>query len=128
MQPEHAILFEPLQVRKWNLRNRIVCPPMVTNRDIVSEDGIKWYQRTAHGGVGLLIVEATRTTKFEDGALNAKNLSRLAEAIKQEGAVVAIQLFMAPVDGRNSPDELTKSDIRLSVERFKKAALKGESF
>ena len=110
------------------MRNRIVCPPMVTNRDIVSEDGIKWYQRTAHGGVGLLIVEATRTTKFEDGALNAKNLSRLAEAIKQEGAVVAIQLFMAPVDGRNSPDELTKSDIRLSVERFKKAALKGESF
>ncbi|MGQ9462070.1 MAG: oxidoreductase [Candidatus Fervidibacter sp.] len=123
MQPEHAILFEPLQVRKWNLRNRIVCPPMVTNRDILSEDGIKWYQRIAHGGVGLLIVEATRTTKFEDGTLDAKNLSRLAEAIKQEGAVAAIQLFMAPVDRKNSPDELTKSDIRLSVERFKKAAL-----
>lgn len=123
MQPEHAILFEPLQVKKWTLRNRIVCPPMVTNRDIVGDDGIEWYRRIAHGGVGLLIVEATRTTKFEDGTLNAKNLSRLAEAIKREGAVASIQLFMAPVNGHNSPDELTRSDIRLSVERFRKAAL-----
>ena len=123
MLPEHAILFEPLQVRKWSLRNRIVCPPMVTNRDIVGDDGIEWYRRIAHGGVALVIVEATRTTKFEDGTLNARNLSRLAEAIKREGAVAAIQLFMAPVDGRNSPDELTKNDIRLSVERFKRAAL-----
>ena len=123
MQPQHAILFEPLQVRKWTLRNRVVCPPMVTNRDIVSDDGIEWYRRIARGGAALVIVESTRTTKFEDGTLNAKNLSRLAEAIKREGAVAAIQLFMAPVDGRNSPDELTKSDIRLSIERFRKAAL-----
>ncbi len=122
MQPEHVLLFEPLQVKGFRLRNRIVCPPMVTNRDIVGEDGIAWYQRIAHGGVALVIVEAPRTSRFEDGTLNAQNLSRLAEAIKREGAVAVIQLFMAPVNGRNTPDELTKSDIRLSIERFRKAA------
>lgn len=123
MHPERAILFEPLQVRQWTFRNRIVCPPMVTNRDIVGVDGIDWYRRIAHGGVALVIVESTRTDKFEDRTLNPKNLGRLAEAIKQEGAIAAIQLFMAPVEGRSSPDELTKSDIRLSIERFRKAAL-----
>ncbi len=122
MLPEHALLFEPLSVKGIRLRNRIVCPPMVTNRDIVGEDGIAWYQRIAHGGVAMVIVEATRTSKFEEGILTAKNLSRLAEAIKREGSIAAIQLFMAPVDGRNSPDELTKSDIRLSIERFRQAA------
>ncbi len=121
MRLEHAILFEPLTVKGLTLRNRIVCPPMATNRNIIGEDGIGWYRRIAKGGVGLVIIEATRTTKF-GGELNANNLCRLVDAVKSEGAAVAIQLFMAPVDGRNSPDELSKDDIRLSIDRFKGAA------
>lgn len=121
MTDEYAILFEPLTIKGITLRNRIVCPPMATNRNIVGEDGIAWYRRIAKGGVGLVIIEATRTTKFGT-QLNAKNLCRLVDAVKSEGAVIAIQLFMSPVDGRNHPDELTEADIRLSVERFKRAA------
>lgn len=121
MAPEYAMLFEPLTVRGVRLRNRIVCPPMVTNRNIVGDDGIEWYRRIAEGGVGLVIVEATRTARFEE-ELKAENLSGLVEAVKGEGAAVAIQLFMSPVDGRNSPDSLSRDDIALSLERFCKSA------
>lgn len=118
---EYSPLFQPLVVRGRKLRNRIVCPPMVTNRDIVGKDGIEWYRRIAKGGVGLVIVEATHTSRFGED-LNVDGLRRLVEAVKGEGAAVAIQLFMSPVDGRNSPDSLPPKDISLSVDRFRRAA------
>ena len=118
---EYSPLFQPLVVRRIKLRNRIVCPPMVTNRDIVGKDGIEWYRRMAEGGAGLVIVEATHTSRFGED-LNVDGLRRLVEAVKGEGAAVAIQLFMSPVDGRNSPDSLTPKDISLSVDRFRRAA------
>lgn len=121
MRQEHAVLFEPLVVKDVTLRNRIVCPPMVTNRNIVGEDGIEWYRGIAEGGVGLVIVEAVRTARFE-ADLTADNLRRLVDVVKGEGAAIAIQLFMSPVDGRNEPDALSKDDIKLSIERFKRAA------
>lgn len=121
MSPDYSILFEPLTVKHLTLRNRIVCPPMVTNRDIVGDDGIEWYRRIADGGVGLVIVEATHTARFED-KLNAENLRRLVDAVKGAGAAIAIQLFMSPVNGRNNPDALSKDDIMLSIDRFRRAA------
>jgi len=119
---EYSPLFQPLVIRGRKLRNRIVCPPMVTNRNIVGKDGIEWYRRIARGGAGLVIVEATRTSRF-GRELKVDGLRRLVEAVKGEGAVVAIQLFMSPVDGRDSPDSLTREDISLSVERFRRAAV-----
>ena len=63
-------LFTPLQIGHKTLRNRIVMPPMVVNRDLAgasgdaSHDGRAWYGRHAQGGVGLVIVEATNVVDF----------------------------------------------------------------
>lgn len=116
-----SILFEPIKVGHLVLRNRIVCPPMVTNRGITTPSGIEWYRRIANGGVGLVIVEATQTERFGND-ITVDGLKRLVEAVKGEGAAVAIQLFMSPVDGRNNPNTLTPDDIKLSIERFRRAA------
>ena len=47
----YARLFEPLAVRGQTLRNRVVMPPMVSLRGILSEDGRQWYEDRARGGV-----------------------------------------------------------------------------
>ena len=62
IQPE--ILYKPLKIRSKQMRNRIVMPPMVVNRNIGAEDGWVWYGRHAAGGVGLVIVEASNVTRF----------------------------------------------------------------
>ncbi|MCS7252631.1 MAG: hypothetical protein RMK18_04445 [Armatimonadota bacterium] len=121
MASEYDILFEPFKVKHMMLRNRIVCPPMVTNRGITTDDGIEWYRRIANGGVGLVIVEATQTARIGED-IKVDGLKRLVEAVKAEGAAIAIQLFMSPVDGRNNPNAFTIEDIRLSIDRFKRAA------
>lgn len=121
MASEYDILFEPLTVKHLTLRNRIVCPPMVTNRGITTNDGVEWYRRIANGGVGLVIVEATQTARIGED-IKVDGLKRLVEAVKNEGAAIAIQLFMSPVDGRNNPNDMTASDIALSIDRFKRAA------
>jgi 2,4-dienoyl-CoA reductase-like NADH-dependent reductase (Old Yellow Enzyme family) len=121
VREELSILFEPLTVKGLTLRNRIVCPPMATNRGITTPDGIEWYRRIARGGAGMVIVEATQISRFGED-IKLDGLKKLAEAIKSEGAVSAIQLFMSPVDGRNEPNSLTKQDIKLSIYRFRNAA------
>lgn len=99
-------LFEKFKLGSITLRNRIVMPPMATlfgNRDgTVSSLQIAYYGRRSRGGAGLIIVENTaihpegvnyigtleiHSERFEEG------LSRLASAIKTNGAVAAIQLF-----------------------------------
>ncbi|MBI3920667.1 MAG: NADH:flavin oxidoreductase [Armatimonadetes bacterium] len=121
MLTEHAVLFEPLSVKGVNLRNRIVLPPMVSNRDIAEAEGVDWYREFAEGGVGLVIVEATRTFRF-DTDLTPDSLRPLVESVHQAGAAIAIQLFMAPEDGRDAPAEMTREDVQRGLERFARAA------
>ncbi len=121
MLPEHAPLFEPLRVKKTTLRNRIVLPPMVSNRDISASEGVEWYRELAEGGVGLVIVEATRTHRF-DHELTPESLKPLVEAVHRAGAAIAIQLFMAPEDGRDAPHKMTPEGIDRGLQRFARAA------
>ena len=88
---DHAGLFEPFDVRGFTLRNRIVMPPMVAVRDILGDEGRAWYAERAHGGVGLVIVEATPLGLLVEGAVPA--LRQLVDAVHEAGALVAIQLF-----------------------------------
>lgn len=121
MLPEHAILFEPLEVKGRRLKNRIVVPPMATNRDIVGDDGIEWYRRLAEGGAALVIVEGTPVSRFGED-LTEEGLRRLAEAIHEGGALAAIQLFM---DGRargRGPSDLSREEIAEFVRLFREAA------
>jgi 2,4-dienoyl-CoA reductase-like NADH-dependent reductase (Old Yellow Enzyme family) len=57
MNIEPSPLFQPLQIGPKTLRNRIVMPPMVVNRDLAGADGPEWYGQRASGGAGLVIVE-----------------------------------------------------------------------
>ena len=92
---DYSVLFRPFSVKSVTLRNRIVVPPMVTNRDITGSDGIQWYARLARGGAGLVIVEATSVDRF-GAALRGDKLRDLVDAVHQEGAAIAIQLFPVP--------------------------------
>lgn len=102
-------LFEPTQIGRMKLKNRLVCPPMV--RNYATEDGfvtqrsIDHYERLARGGVGLIIVEATciespRGKAFDyqlvlDDDRFIPGFRQLAQAIQQHGARVAVQLHHA---------------------------------
>jgi len=114
-------LFEPLTVKDRTIPNRIVMPPMVSNRSIVGDDGIEWYRERAAGGVGLVIVEATAVNRFVE-ELTAENLGRLVEAIHEDGALAAIQLFPVTFGSDISPGELTLEQIREIVQLFERAS------
>ncbi len=98
-------LLSPFRIGHLRLRNRIVYPPMATNYS--TDDGYVT-QRLVHyaveraKGVGMYIVECTgvhprgkniaRSPMIDDDRF-IPGLSRLASAIKAEGAVAAIQLI-----------------------------------
>ncbi len=92
MTQDVSALFSPLKVKAKTLRNRIVMPPMVVNRDVAGKDGREWYGRHAKGGPALVIVEATGVVKFGD-QLTAKDLKPLVDGIHKGGALAAIQFL-----------------------------------
>ncbi|MFX0198855.1 MAG: FAD-dependent oxidoreductase [Candidatus Hodarchaeota archaeon] len=99
-------LFEPLQLKKVSLRNRIVMPPMASRlalpNGIVSESLIDYYEERAKGGVGLIIVEysyidekASQALPGQLGIYDEKLiplLNELVERIKAHGAKIALQI------------------------------------
>jgi len=104
-QPVH--LFEPLKLRGVTLRNRIGVSPMC---QYSSEDGFAndWHLvhlgARAAGGAGLVIVEATaveprgRISPQDLGIWDDRHvapLARVADFIRSQGAVPAIQLAHA---------------------------------
>ena len=104
-------LFEPLELRAVKLRNRIVVSPMC---QYSAQDGhvADWHLvhlgKFAQGGAGAVFVEATavekrgRITHGDTGIwddAHVPGLRRIAEFVKSQGAVPAIQLAHA---GRKS--------------------------
>jgi len=99
-------LFEPGRIGTMEIKNRIVMPAMATN--LASEDGyitdqiISYYEERAKGGVGLIVVEFS-CVEFPRGRPTSRQvcisddrylpgLTKLAKAIKKQGARAAIQL------------------------------------
>ena len=121
MSPDVSLLFEPLGVKGYTFRNRIVMPPMVANRGIVSPAGLQWYGEHAAAGVGLVIVEATSVGRFGED-LNPENLRRLVEAIHNGGALAAIQLFPVTFGRKVAPGELDPDEIQQIISRYEPAA------
>lgn len=99
-------LLEPIQIGSVVLKNRMVMPPMETahnNADgSVSQEMLDYYTERACGGVGLIIVQNTCVDSLASRSapcqLRADNhhmipgLSKLAEAIKVNGAAAILQL------------------------------------
>lgn len=99
-------LFQPGQIGKLTLRNRIVMPPMVTqfatDTGGVSEAHLHYLQERARGGVGLIIVEATCVDAATglafacglrlDNERYVAGHSVLTEVVQSYGARIAVQL------------------------------------
>jgi dimethylglycine catabolism A len=100
-----ASLFEPGRIGPVELPNRIVMAPMTTRaadtEGFVSAQTIAYYTARARGGVGLVTVEMAspercgRHRRHELGIFDDRflpGLTRLASAIRAEGAKTSIQL------------------------------------
>ncbi|GLC29779.1 acetoacetate decarboxylase family protein [Clostridium omnivorum] len=99
-------LFEPGNIGKVTIKNRLVMAPMgcgLANLDgTPSEDMIAYYEARAIGGAGLIIPEITRVNDVHGPGLmrqlsvtkdrHIEGLSKLAEAIHKHGSKVFIQL------------------------------------
>jgi 2,4-dienoyl-CoA reductase-like NADH-dependent reductase (Old Yellow Enzyme family)/thioredoxin reductase len=105
-------LFSPIRIKKMELPNRVVMPPMGTNLGnpdgTVSEANIAYLKRRAHSGVGFVITEISAV--HPSGAvINSQlgsyddrfipGLKKLAAAVHEGSAKVALQLHHA---GRES--------------------------
>ncbi|MBI4286093.1 MAG: FAD-dependent oxidoreductase [Chloroflexi bacterium] len=154
-QPGFKRLFEPGLIGQMEIKNRIVKPPMGTN--YATPDGFvtpvmkAYYERTAMGGVGLVIVE----TACVDASLGKSiahelqisddkfipGLSELARCMRRHGAKTAIQLHHAGREALSrfigtqpvapspiaspwgeKPRELTVAEIKAIIGRFVDAA------
>ncbi len=148
-------LFTPFKVKGLSFRNRLVMPALASF--LVDDDGnitdaiIEHYKRRAASGVSMVIVEACAVSPegivsrhqgriFDDRFI--EGFSRLADAIKKEGAIAGIQIHhsgrqtsprvikqspFAPsplpcptIKGEVRP--LTKSEIKAIEKKFADAA------
>lgn len=115
MERKQSLLFEAFEQRGVRMRNRLVVSPMC---QYSAEEGMAndWHLvhlgSRAAGGAGLVMVEATavvaegRISYGDMGLWNdgqAAPLARIAEFVKSQGAVAAIQLAHA---GRKASTEL----------------------
>ena len=97
-------LGDPLTIKHMQLRNRLVLPPLTTNygssEGMVNKEILQFYQQRSKD-VGLVIVEATAVRSdgrivpgslglWEDSQISG--MARLADTIKKQGAVAAIQV------------------------------------
>lgn len=145
------MLFDSYTLKGNIIKNRIVMPPMVTY-SLVREDGfldekhIHYYEKRAKNEIGTIIVEASGI----DGNQKAWNqigiwddkfitgLSKLAGVINSNGAFSVIQLHNAGLKAKLSEypygpsvidgygREMTKEDIKKSIEDFKNAAIRAK--
>jgi NADPH2 dehydrogenase len=154
-----ANLLTPISISILKLRNRIVLPPMwsgkATPQGGVTDTVIERLKVRAAGGCALVIVEHTfvhprgRHSALQMGVHSDEmldGLSRLASAVKAEGAAVALQIThsgskgssavsgLNPVgpsaipfpllSGSEIPEELTVSQIQEIVALFGDAAVR----
>ncbi len=114
-------LFKPLQVKGYTIPNRMVMPPMATNRGIVSDAGLGWYGEHAAGGVGMVIVEAVAADRFGK-ELTVEGLAALVKAIHRGGALAAIQLFPVMFGRNPKPGDLEPVEIHEMTRHYEAAA------
>ncbi len=108
-EPELRELFQPCNIGKLQLKNRVVLPPMGNN--FGAEDGsvtpqlVDYYTERAMGGPGLIITEmvsidspsgqrGARQLRIDDDRFIV-GLSRLAQQVHDSGCKMALQLCHA---------------------------------
>ena len=111
-------LFTPFQIKNLTLKNRIVLPPLasflIEKGGGITDRAVEHYRRRAAGGPAMVIMEACAVSP--EGVVSEnqaridsdrliEGLSRIAEAIRAEGAVPAIQIHHA---GRQTSAKVIK--------------------
>ncbi len=147
-------IFEPIMINQLHVKNRIYMPAMHLGMAVdfeVSDPLVAFYTERARGGAGLICVGYATVDEFSGNTTNIgahkdtfiPGLSRLAKAIKENGARSAVQLnhagrynFSFFLNGqqpvapsaiasrmtKETPRALTIPEIRTVVERFAQAA------
>jgi len=148
---QYERLFSPGRIGTMKLKNRIVYPPMGTNvgtfEGEVTERLIAYHAARAKGGVGLDIIENVGVDTKASGArlpfgVNIDDdrflpgLTKLADAIKKNGAKAAVQIYHGtiwatpeerPVFGAELPIELAEDNIQLAIQRHAEAARRAKA-
>ena len=152
-------IFEPIDINTLHVKNRIYMPAMHLGMAAdfqVTDQIVNFYAERARGGAGLICVGYATVDELSGNTQNIgahsdafiPGLTRLAEAINQNGARSVVQLnhagrynFSFFLDGkqavapsaiasnltRETPRVLTLEEIRVIVEAFAQAALRVKS-
>ncbi|NNL78240.1 MAG: NAD(P)-binding protein, partial [Desulfobacterales bacterium] len=98
-------LFAPFKIKNLYIKNRIVMPALasflIRNDGSITDATIEHYRRRAAGGPAMIIVEACAVSPegvvsphqarlYDDRFIDG--LSKIAKAVKEEGAVPAVQI------------------------------------
>ena len=123
-------LFEPIQIGKTTIKNRIFMPPISTNmadKGYVTDDLVAHYSARAKGGVGLIVTEVVTvepTYVYLPGDMSIYDDSfipgwkKLVEGVHKYGTKILAQLFhpafMAfPVPG--TPQLIAPSNVLVLI-------------
>jgi dimethylglycine catabolism A len=127
-------LFEPLNIGRMVVPNRIMVPAMVTH--LTHEDGhvtdntLARYERYATGGAGLIVVEAMAIHRVKSGPLlrisgegyiaGLRRLTERVHAVSDAKIVPQIIHFLkvARSGWRQTVDQLTREEIDSIIEQF----------
>lgn len=129
-------LFSPLDVGRYQIKNRLVALPVYTGfahtDGSVSSWMVDFYTKLAASGVGMVVVANGAVS--HDGVVSNFNLradsdqlipglSRLAKAIKEKGAIACLQLNHAGRFARTErpllPSPIISSNLSFNVESLK---------
>ncbi len=118
-----ADLFSPIQIGAHTIPNRVVMAPTVKfclhdGSGYVPDELVEHYRRRARSGTGLVIVEATAPSVggkvhhkclglWEDGQI--EGLSRVAQAIHEEGSKAILQLCYTGVSSKDPAADRTSA-------------------
>lgn len=121
---QSMMLFTPFVIKGLTLRNRITMAPMyvgyANNDGTVSSLTLQYYREMAASGAAMIVVEDTavhpsglaypNSLRIDDPDHHLPGLSRLAEAIHEEGALAFLQINHA---GRFTykPDRIAPSPV-----------------
>ena len=110
-------IFEPLKLKKLELKNRMVVSAMVTHfcspDGMATEKFIAYHEHKAKGGWGLIITEDYAITKTAGGFKNLPGLwedaqieshRKLTERVHAAGGTIAAQIYHA---GRETSSAIT---------------------
>ncbi len=109
--PTVARLFEPLSfARGPAMQNRVALSPMTSDMALpdgrVTDDEVRWIGMRASGGFGMVMTSASYVQREGKGGAgqtgiwsddHVEGLARLADAIKAQGHVAALQLHHAGI-------------------------------